>query len=363
VTRVPRELWQIVCRLATSREWPPQGDADIAAFFDHVNRHKLLPLLMADEDLPSALIAAKARFRALDALYRRRYELNRDGALELRRVLGPEAFLFFKGSDYRHRVYDRPEQRAMTDIDVYVPSRAFAAAVQTLRDAGYPRKYDNFGAAFLPWHYEISVLVAGVHVEIHQGFSQRVRAAIDYDGMWQRRERFDRDGVDGYRLSPADALLVHAFGLAKDEFGSDLNRFLDFYLLLQNYQGELDQCVKRAKAWQIERPFFGALHLVTAMFPDAKTAAVSRTMDALLDPSTRGYLATRVLPDRTTEPGGASAGQVTKLRRKFGLIDRRWRKVAFVADHIQSTAMGLVYEWRVRRSGMHIPSRSTVRSR
>ena len=363
MTEVPRELWPILCRLATSREWPPRGDADIAAFFDYVNRNKLLALLMADEDLPPQVLAAKARFRALDALYRKQYQLNRDGALELLRVLGPETFLFFKGSDYRHRVYDRPEQRAMTDIDVLVPSAGFPAAEKTLREAGYPRKYDNFGAAFLPWYYEISVVIGGVHVELHRSFSQRVRAAIDYDGMWQRRERFERDGVAGYRLSPADALLAHAFGLAKDEFGSDFNRFLDFYLLLQRYQDELDECVRRAKAWQIERPFFGALHLVTAMFPGARTAAVERTMDALLDRPTRQFLVARVLPDRITQPGGAAAGLRTKLRRKFSLIDRRWRRVAFVAYHIQSTVVGLVYEWRTRRSGVHIPSRSMVRSR
>ena len=45
MTAVPRELWPIVCRLATSREWPPQGEADVAAFFDYVNRQKLLALL------------------------------------------------------------------------------------------------------------------------------------------------------------------------------------------------------------------------------------------------------------------------------------------------------------------------------
>jgi hypothetical protein len=363
VTRVPRELWLIVCRLATSREWPPRGDAGIAAFFDYVNRHKLLSLLMADEDLPREVIAAKARFRALDALYRKRYELNREGALELLRVLGPEAFLFYKGSDYRHRVYDRPEQRAMTDIDVYIPSAEFPAAVQKLQAAGYPRKYSNFGAAFLPWYYEISVVIGGVHVELHRSFSQRVRAAIDYDGMWRRRERFERDGIDGYRLSPADALLAHAFGLAKDEFGSDLNRFLDFYLLLQSYQNELDECVKRAKAWQIERPLFGALHLTTAMFPDARTAAVDQTMDALLDRPTRQFLVTRVLPDRTKEPGGAASGRLTQLRRKFALIDRYWRRVGFVAYYIYTSAIGLAFEWSARRSGLNIPSRSMVKSR
>ena len=361
MTQVPRELWPIVCRLATAREWPPRGDADIAAFFDCVNRHKLLSLLMADEDLPPEVMTAKARFRAFDALYRKRYELNRDGALELLRVLGPEAFLFYKGSDYRHRVYDRPEQRAMTDIDVYIPSAGFPAAVRKLDAAGYPRKYSNFGAAFLPWYYEISVVINGVHIELHRSFSQRVRAAIDYDGMWRRRERFERDGVSGYRLSPADALLAHAFGLAKDEFGSDINRFLDFYLLLESYQDTLDECVKRAKAWQIERPLFGALHLTAAMFPGARTAAVDRTMDALLDRPTRQFLVSRILPDPTTRPAGAASGRLTQLRRKFALIDRNWRRAAFVAHYIYTSALGLAFEWRARRSGVNIPSRSMVR--
>ena len=100
MTQVPRELWPIVCRLATSRDWPPSGDADIAAFFDYVNRQKLLPLLMADHELPAEIMAAKPRFRALDVLYRKRYELGRDGAIELLRVLGADAFLFYKGSDF-----------------------------------------------------------------------------------------------------------------------------------------------------------------------------------------------------------------------------------------------------------------------
>jgi hypothetical protein len=363
VTQVPRELWRIVCRLATAREWPPRADADIAAFFDYVNRHKLLSLLMGDEDLPPEVMVAKPRFRAFDALYRRHYELNRDGALELLRVLGPEAFLFYKGSDYRHRVYDRPEQRAMTDVDVFVPPADFPAAVRKLQAAGYPRKYSNVGAAFLPWHYEISVVIGGVHVELHRSFSQRVRAAIDYDAMWRRRERFERDGVAGCRLSPADAMLAHAFGLAKDEFGSDLNRFLDFYLLLQSHQDELDECVKRAKAWQIERPLFGALHLTTAMFSGARTAAVERAMDALLDRRTRQFLVNRVLPDPTTQPGGSASGRLTQLRRKFALIDRYWRRVAFVAYYIQATAIGLAFEWRARRNGLKIPPRSMIKSR
>jgi Uncharacterised nucleotidyltransferase len=362
VTSVPPELWPIVCCLATSREWPLRGDADVAAFFDYANRQKLLALLMADDDLPPEVIEAKRRFRALDALYRKRYELNRDATLELQRVLGPDAYLTYKGSDYRHRLYDRPEQRPMTDLDVYIPRAQIPAVLRKLEAAGYPRKY-SYHAAFSPRHYEVNVVIAGVLVELHCSFSQPVRAAIDYDGIWRRREWFERDSVSGYRLSPADAILAHAFSLGKDEFSSELNRFLDFYLLLQRHEGELDMCVERAKAWQIERPLFGALYLTSAMFPGAKTAVVNRAMDALLDLPTRQFLVGQILPDPTKEPSGWVSGRRTQLRRKFALMDRRWRRVAFVAYQIYATLGGLALEWRARRSGMSIPSRSMLRSR
>jgi hypothetical protein len=363
VTRVPPELWPIVHRLATAREWPPRDDADTTAFFNYVNGQKLLPLLLSDDDLPATVIAAKPRFRALEFLYRKRFELARDAILELQRVLGADTFLFYKGSDYCHRLYDRPEFRPMADVDVYVPPAELPGALRKLETAGYPRKYAGHGAAFSPSHHEIPVVIGSVLVELHRGFAQRVRAAIDYDGIWRRRVWFERNGVGGYRLSPTDAILGHAYGLAKDEFTSELSRFLDFYLLLQQGEDELDQCVKRARDWQIERALFGALHVTSAMFADARTPAVHRAMDTLLDLPTRQFLIDKVLPDPTTEPSGWVSGRRIQIHRKFALIDRSWRRIAFVAHSFYATAIGSTYEWRARRRGVNIPPRSMMRPR
>ena len=64
----------------------------------------------------------------------------------------------------------------MADIDVYIPSAELPAALRKLEVAGYPRKYVDF-AGFSPWHYEISVVVAGVHVELHASlFAARARS-------------------------------------------------------------------------------------------------------------------------------------------------------------------------------------------
>jgi hypothetical protein len=355
VTQVPRELWPIVYRLATSGDWPPRSDGDVSAFFMFANDQKLLPLLMADPDVPPVVAEAKPRFRALAALYRKRYELSRDAAMRLRGIIGPDAFLFLKGSDYRHRLYVRPELRPMADLDVYVPPAQVPVALELLAAAGCPRKYCDHGAYFAPGHFELSVEIRKVHVEIHRGFCQRVRARIDYAGLWQRREWFQHDGIGGYRLSAPDAVLAHAFELARDEFSSEILRYVDFYLLLQRYQDHLRECVLLAKAWEIERPLFGALHLTWLLFPSARPNASGAITDLLLERHTRRFLVDRVLPDPSAAPSGYTMGRWVQLWRKFLLMDRRWRWLAFIAYHTYATAIGSIIEWRLRRNGFNTP--------
>jgi hypothetical protein len=362
VTQVPLELWPVVCRLAARTEWPPRSGSDISAFFGFANREKLLPLLMEEEDLPSEIAAAKRRFRALCAFYRKRYELARDAILELQRVLGTDAFLLLKGSDYCHRLYPWPELRPMADVDILIPAAKFPGAMKQLAAAGYPRKYSDFGAAFAPGHYEYSVEVGDVHVEPHRSFAQRVRARIDYVGMWRRREWFDSGGIRAYRLSPVDAILCHAFNLALDEFSSQLIRYVDLFFLLQLYERELPECVARAKTWGIERALFGALHLVSNFFPVLMTANVKAAMDTLLDAPTRRFLVDRVLPDPRMEPSGHVTGRYIQLWRKFSLMDRRWRRLALCVHTAYETTVGSAIEWRIRRSGRFIPPRSTISS-
>lgn len=353
----------IAFRLATGKQWPPADDKAIAALFDFANRQYLLPLLMSDDALPSAIAEAKSGFRALESLYRKRFELSRIAALELRNVLGADTFLFYKGADYRHRLYPRPELRVMADTDIHIPAAGFTVALQRLAAAGYTQKYSAFGDTFAPGYHEVKVEIGSVQVELHRSFGQRVRAGIDYEGMWRRREWFDRDGIGGYRLSPEDAILCHAFNLAKDEFSTEFNRYVDFYLLLQQHEDQLAKCVAHAKAWGIERALFGALHITSSLFSQARTGAVCRACESLLDVSKRRFLVDRVLPDPATEPSGHVTGRHAQLWRKFMLMDRRWRRVAFVGYHAYATAIGSALGWRARRDRRFNSSRSTEVSR
>ncbi len=357
MTQAPPELWKAVWTLATGQSWPPAGPDGVEQFYEYANREMLLPLLMVADRLPDAIAAARPRYRAIEAIYRKRYALSRAAIPEIQRAIGPNAFLFLKGGDYRHRLYDRPELRPMTDLDLLVPRMDFALALARFAAAGYPQKRGRHGAPFSPDHHEASVMVGEVHVELHRSLAQRPRAAIDYDALWRRRERFEADGFAAWRLSHSDAILLQAYELAKDEFSSPLIRYVDFFLLVQRQPDALPLCVERARAWQIERALFGALFVTSRLFPALGIPAVMQAMDALLTPRVRAALIARILPDPARERGGHASGRVQQLRRKFLLIDNAWRRLAFLAFVAQQEAKGSWHEWRARRAGAKLPSR------
>ena len=359
---VPSELWPIVFRLATSKEWPPRDNASVIAFFEYANHQNLLPLLMSDAGVPDTIATAKSRFRVLEALHRRRSELTREAALEFQRVCCDSKFLFFKGNDYRHRLYPQPEFRPMADIDILVQSTEIAPILKRLSTAGYRPLYGGHGACYAPSHHEFAVVIRNVGFDIHRSYGQAIRAGIDYNAMLQRREWFENDGICGYRLSPPDSILSHAYcGLAMDEFTPALIRYVDFYLLLQRYENEIGECVSRAKLWGIERALFSALHITSTLFPSVRTTAVNNAIDQLLDARTKYFLIKRVLPNPATERSGNISGRYVQLWRKFSLMDRTWRRFAFVAYHAYETAIGFIFEWHANKKGI-IPARRSENS-
>ena len=355
-TQAPEELWPVVWRLATGEDWPPQGDDHVDAFFQYANREMLLPLLMMAEGLPEPIAAGKLRYRTLLALHRRRYELVCAALPEFTRIAGADAFLFFKGFDFCHRLYDRPELRPMSDIDVLVPAGAFDTMLERFAREGIARRRGAHGASFSPDYHEASVMLGEVHFEIHRSFSQPIRARFDYAGLWNRREAFAVDGVVGQRLSGSDALLCQAYELAKDEFRSPLIRYVDFFLLC-GQPDAISICVERARTWRIERALFGALFLTERLFPSARNALLSHAMNNLLTARQRTFLADHILPDPTLERNDRRSNRLLQVRRKLMLIDKLWPRLAFAGYAAHQEVKGSLYEWRARRAGVKIPPR------
>jgi hypothetical protein len=349
---LPIELWSHLRSDVPGAADASTRRADADLLFQAAIAQDLFPLLMDRTDLPPELEQARPRYQALASAYRKRYALSRDATIELLRIVGTETLLFYKGADYRHRLYARPELRPMADIDALVPHAALAHAKACLARAGYQPKYAAYGDVFLPGYHETRYDILGTPVDLHTSFGQRIRSTIDYAQLWERREQFSSDGVVAYRLAPADALLAQAFNLAKDEFASPLSRHLDFCLLLQSQNHALDDCVARARAWRMERAFFGALHLHARLFPSCTTPQTEAAMQGLLTPRVRAVMVQHVLPEPIRDAPGRPLPRHKQLRCKFALIDQPWRRLAFVGYHLYASAVGTAVGWplRLRRS-------------
>jgi hypothetical protein len=335
----------------------------VQQFFDYANQERLMPLLLMAEGLPETIESRKSSYRSLLAFYRKRYDLQCAAMPRFTRIAGEDGCLFYKGFDFCHRIYAHPELRPMTDIDVLVPKNEFDRFLARFRQEGIEQTWGRHGASFSPDYHEASILLGEVHVEIHRSLSQHVRAVIDYEGLWSRRERFEANGISGQRLSGPDALLCQAYELAKDEFASPLIRYVDFYHLVQGQIGALSLCVERARAWRIERALFGAISLTARLFPSLQHAQVSDAVNELLTASQRAFLTRYVLPDPAREPSGHAKGRLEQVRRKLFLIDSPWRRLRLLGFAMHQEFRGSLREWRLRRAGAEIPPRWGRRAR
>jgi len=345
----PPELWPLVCRLGGFVSWPPSGSAEIDRFFKLAQRQGVFGLLMADSELPAEMMGAKSRHRMREAVDRLRFQRSAAAIQSLQDVLGVENVLLFKGADLRHRLYAAPHVRQMADVDILVKPGTYGEVLQRLERSGYPRQRSKSVVSRAAVASEATVVVGGVEIDVHRNFIHGIRAKLDYDAIWSRRERFEQDGVAAYRFAPSDALLTHALSpLAIDEFCCAIVRYVDFYLLLDRYANEIEACVARARQWGIEHALFGALHVTSMLFPSVQNPAISNAMEQLASRATRRLLVNHVLPDTAARSCAPPLSRGEQLWRKFWLIDSFWRRIAFVIYHCYELASGSLARLRKR---------------
>jgi len=143
------------------------------------------------------------------------------------------------------------------------------------------------------------VVIAAFHVSLHRSFSQRVRAAIDYNGnvaaagMVRSRRR--------WRLSTCRLQMPFSFRLSKWRrmVHSELHLYVRFLPCCFSVTKTSFANCGPAKAWGIERPLFGCIAFDINAFPNARTTAVMKPAESLLDSPTRRFLIERVLPTAT----------------------------------------------------------------
>jgi hypothetical protein len=330
---LPAALWPLFFRLTLGDDAPSAlASGALHRVLTCATEEGLLPLLYDGAGVPACVRDATANAPAIRSLTLRRLALHRHAARTLVEVLGPGGCVFFKGFDYRYRLYARPELRPSADIDVYIPPGQIDEAVARLSGAG-GRLAPSKGVSL--WgsdYYEIGLDIGEVRVEIHRTFGHRVRTAVDYEGVWAQRERFDAGGFDASRLAPLHAMGVHVLNLGKEELSAPLVRFVDFFLMLRLWPEKVPALTELAREWRLERALYGSLRIATTLFAEIETAAVTRAAESLLAPGSRRFLDSFVIPDRLRTLSGHRDGRAMQLWRKWWLTDGVARRAAFLGS-------------------------------
>lgn len=325
---LPPSLWPLFLRLAVGSETQSLDTPEARDRLIKVaSEEGLLPLLLAAPDVPPAVARVRQTMGALGALMNARYLLQLEAARKLVAIAGD--VMFIKGFDYRHRLYPSPVLRPSGDVDALVPPSSVAAAMRALPAAGYPRITKGL-ARMTGEYYELSYDVGQVRVELHRSIGHRIRASIDYEELWTRREPFQVGETTFFRPSPTDALLLHAVTLAKDEMAASLVRFVDFAAMLRLWPDRIEEAAALARRWNVQGALYASLRVTTTLFPEAATAAIRNAEESLLTRRARAFLDRNVIPDRTSRLSGHLDGRFQQLWRKFWLTDQAWRRVAFI---------------------------------
>jgi hypothetical protein len=343
---VPTSIWAAVHRLANRREWPPASPDEARRFIEQANLDGLLPLLFEAPDLPSVVSSALIPFRALRHAFVRRAEVFDELTAKLLAVMADEPFVVFKGSDYRHRLYPRPDLRPSQDIDVLIPLDRAAPLTARFEAAHFLRYFSEGARGHLRHYNEFAFDLGGALVELHTSLNYRLRVPIDYEAVWRRRIPFEAGRLRAFRLSDSDALIFHAVNNAKDEFSAPLIRYVDLWLLLRDGAPGLEQAAEDARRWGVGRALYGTLELGRRVVPELDTPQVRAVLKSLLPARTRRFLDRRVLFDPGVEAAGHVRGRAVQLWRKFWLIETPWRRLAYVGYHLYASVAAALWALR-----------------
>jgi hypothetical protein len=329
---LPASLWPTVHRLATGEGWPPATPDAVNRLVAATVTEGMTPLLFAQDGLPPLVRQTLDGLTALDRLNARRSQLMLAAIRRVAEALREEAFAFLKGADYAHRLYPHPTLRPMGDVDILVPRDRVDAISARLVACGMERK-DTGPITTMASYYAQTFRIGHISLDVHHSFVQRIRARVDYDALWRRREPLVVAGLPAGRLGDVDALVYHAISMAKDEFCVPLSRHVDLWLMARARPDIWAPAAERAREWGVERALYGALQLARRLFPELDDLGAGRTTERLLTPRVRRFLDRRVLPDPWEHGSGRGLSRRARLWRKFWLMDDARRRGAFLGYH------------------------------
>jgi hypothetical protein len=312
---LPANLWTLAAA----------GAKGTAALVDRCIAESLLPILFA-ANLPDVDLTP---WRALRAANRHRVGTMERNIAALPALIG-EDFLVIKGADYGWRLYPSPELRPMGDIDILVPRERFGDVIRRVTAAGHAHHSSRLvdrSASNPDYAFDLG----DVTLEVHQAIVHRSRAKIDEHAIWADRVPHSVAGIDTWRASDVDALLISVMNIAKEDLATPLIRYLDLWLMLRRDPALFAAGRRRARSWRMVNAFDAVMRATSSMFPDLR-----------LD------LARRPLFDRFAfSLDRRRSRRMALLWRKYWLIDGIDQRLAYLASMGAAAASALLRRERM----------------
>jgi hypothetical protein len=160
-------------------------------------------------------------FQAWRAYYMRQWAKNTRLLAEMTRLQSQwrGEMVFFKGPLLAQRLYGALDARAISDLDILLPTRdAFADADAQLRALGYTRVsrtlFTPRVSQRLTYHFEYHR--GDLPLELHWNVQQHPSFTLDLRALWERRARAALDNNTFETLALQDELLVALLAIPID---------------------------------------------------------------------------------------------------------------------------------------------------
>lgn len=255
--------------------------------------------------------------------------------------------LVIKGPVLSGAVYARPDLRTYGDLDVVVPARSFARAVELLTAAGAAFCEPDWQLAVSRRHGEVALgLPSGTVVDLHWHVvpigAMRDRFTVPMGPIIERARTVVLDGHPCRTLDPSDTV-VHLALHAALCGGDRLGWLVDLHAALDPAVGDppaLDAVVATARGWGVEMALASQLDRVQRLL-----GPVPGVDDALGSPMARRTRRATELADRLQPPERSTGA------RTIG-VALGWATAPTAAGSaVQLARMGI--RWATGRSDDH----------